>query len=296
MKAVDEAVNLKSRKFMLPVRRWLALSLFGLMLPLRGLAAAPAGEMSFGVEPMLSARTLATAFQSFRDFLGERSGAKFVLDTAPNYDQFVRQLLAGEFDMAFIGPHSSLLAGQKAGYVPLFKCDGSMKAVLIVDKNSSYQKALDLKGMTVALPDHLTLGAMLGTEFFRPPLSATPVDVSFKFNDYSNSAAMMLVRGDASAAVVILQTLRVMSPEIQKNVRILAESKPVPHMMIVVHPRMPVEKRAKLRDAIVEFTRITDPKRNIFVQSCSPSDKFLTEQDARQLAPYVEELRRRLGQ
>lgn len=296
MKAVNEAVNLKCGKFKPSVRRWLSLSLLCLGLQQQALAAAPAGEIWFGVEPLLSARTLATAFQSVRDFIGDRSGSKVVIGTAPNYDQFVQQLLAGEFDLAFIGPHSSLLAAQKAGYLPLFKCEGSMKAVLIVDKNSPYHKAQDLKGMTVALPDHLTLGAMLGTEFFRPPFTPQPVDVSLKFNDYSNSAAMMLVRGDAAAAVVILQTLKVMSPEIQNSVRILTESKPVPHMMVMVHPRVAPEKRIRLRDALIEFTRVTDPKRSILVQSCHPSDKLLSDQEVRQLTPYVDELRRRLGQ
>jgi len=281
-----------------PLALWRRSCLAGLLLLLaqQSAQANPATEISFGIEPLLSARTLATAFQGVRDFVGSRSGSKVVVGTAVNYDQFVQQLLGGEFDLAFIGPHSSLLASQKAGYLPLFKCEGAMKAVLIVDRNSAYQKPQDLKGQIVALPDHLTLGAMLGTEFFRPPQLPAPVDVSFKYNDYSNSAALMLLRGDAAAAVVILQTLRVMSPEIQKSVRILTESKPVPHMVIVVHPRVTPEKRVRLRDALVEFTRVTDPRRNIFVQSCKPGDQLLSEQETRQLQPYVEELRRRLGQ
>ena len=45
-------------------------------------------------------------------------------------------------------------------------------AVLIVDKNSPYQKPQDLKGKQVALPDQHTLGAMLGNEFFRPPATS----------------------------------------------------------------------------------------------------------------------------
>lgn len=259
-------------------------------------AAAAGAEISLGIEPLLSARTLATSFQSFRDFLGEKSASKVVLGTAPNYERFLQQMLAGDFDIAFVGPHSSLLAAQKAGYIPLFKCEGAMQAVLIVDKNSPFQKPQDLKGKMVALPDVHTLGAMLGTEMFRPPQVSNAVDVSFKYNDFSNTAALMLLRGDASAAVVIQAALKIMSPEIQNNVRVLAESKPVPHMMLIVHPRVSAEKRQKFHDAILEFVRITDAKRNMFVQSCRPSDKLLNDQEVKQLGPYVDELRRRLGQ
>jgi phosphonate transport system substrate-binding protein len=259
-------------------------------------AQAAGAEISLGIEPLLSARTLATSFQSFRDYLGEKSGSKVVLDTAPNYEKFLQQLLAGEFDIAFVGPHSSLLAAQKAAYSGLFKCEGSMQAVLIVDRNGPYQKAQDLRGKQVALPDPHTLGAMLGAEMFRPPQVAAAVDVSFKYNDFSNTAALMLLRGDAAAAVVIQSALKIMSPEIQNNVRVLAESKAVPHMVIIVHQRVNAEKRQKLHDAILEFVRMTDPRRNMFVQSCRPSDKLLSEQEAKQLGPYVDELKRRLGQ
>lgn len=259
-------------------------------------AAAERNEVSFGIEPLLSARTLATSFQTLRDYIGEKSGSKVVLDTAPNYERFLQQLLAGDFDIAFVGPHSSLLAAQKAGYSHLFKCEGGMRAVLIVDRNSPFKKPQDLKGKMVALPDVHTLGAMLGSEFFRPPLTSPAVEVNFKYNDFSNTAAMMLLRGDASAAVVIQATLGLMSPEIQNNIRVVAESKLVPHMVVVVHPRISAERRQKLHDSILEFTHITDPRRNIFVQSCTPGDKSLSEQDIKQLAPYVEELRRRLNQ
>ncbi len=284
--------------FKTSLRAWVLAAVIGATcLPVHAAPAEEAAEVVFGVEPMFSARTLATAFQSVRNYMTERSGgSKVVVATAPNYDQFARQLLAGEFDMAFIGPHSSLLAAQKAGYEPLFKCDGNMKAVLIVEKASPYQKPADLRGKTVALPDHLTLGAMLGAEFFRPQPNQPPIDASFKFNEYSNSAALMLLRGDAAAAVVILQTLKVMSPDIQSSVRIIAESRPIPHMVIVAHPRLTADKRVRLRDALIEFTRITDPRRNIFVQSCKPGERFLSDQDVRTLAPYVEEFRRRLAQ
>ena len=102
--------------------------------------------------------------------------------------------------------------------------------------------------------------------------------------------------GDAAAAVVIQSALKIMSPEIQNNVRVLAESMAVPHMVIIVHQRVNAEKRQKLHDAILEFVRMTDPRRNMFVQSCRPSDKLLSEQEAKQLGPYVDELKRRLGQ
>jgi phosphonate transport system substrate-binding protein len=259
-------------------------------------AKAAGAEISLGIEPLLSARTLATSFQSFRDYLGDKSGSKVVLDTAPNYEKFLQQMLAGDFDIAFVGPHSSLLAAQKAGYSVLFKCDGSMQAVLIVNKASPYQKTQDLRQKMVALPDPHTLGAMLGAELFRPPMVPSNVDVNFRYNDFSNTAALMLLRGDAAAAVVIQSALKIMSPEIQNNVRVLAESKSVPHMVIIVHQRVSAEKRQKLHDAILEFVRINDPRRNVFVQSCRPSDKLLSEQEAKQLGPYVDELKRRLGQ
>ena len=250
--------------------------------------------MTLAIEPFLSARALIGAFQPLCNHLGDRTNKKVVAITAANYDQYAQRLLNQEFDIAIIGPHTALLAAQKANYLPLLKGEGALKALMIVDKNSVYQKPADLKGQVVALPDHLTMTSMLGAEFFRPA-DAAPIDVRFRYNDFHNTAALMMLRGEAAAAVVADSALMPMSMEIRENIRIIAESKQVPQMVMLVHSRVPAELRGKLHDAMYEYIRITAPQKNFLARVGFSAAKPLTDQDSRQLAPYVEELKRRLG-
>lgn len=270
--------------------RWLPL----LLLLLACQAARAADELTLAIEPFLSARALVGAFQPFCNHLSNRTETKVVPITAPNYDQYAQRLLNQEFDIAIIGPHTALLAAQRANYLPLLKGEGFLKALLIVDKNSAYQKPADLKAQTIALPDHLTMTSMLGTEFFRPA-DAAPIDVHFRYNDFHNTAALMMLRGEAAAAVVADSALLPMSMEIRENIRIIAESKQVPQMVILIHSRIPVKLRSKLLDAMHDYIKITALQKNFLARVGFSAAKPLTDQDNRQLAPYVEELKRRLG-
>ena len=275
----------------MPIRRTLAFCMLLWCLA----TSAKAAEIVLGIEPFFNPRTLATAFKSVRDFLSERSGAKVVATTAANYEQFMQQWLNGEFDMVLAGPNLSLLAAQKAGYQQLFRCATPLRIDLVVEGNSPYQTPQDLADKVVALPNAWLLDAMLGAEFFRPPFTQQPVAVNFRHNDYTNSATLMMLRGEAAAAAVNHDALLLMSPQIRDEVRVIAQSKPYGSMMVMTHPRMTAERRSKLRDALIEFLAGSDPKRNIFSQVCRPSDKLLGEQEMQQLAPYVESLRRSLG-
>ncbi len=258
-------------------------------------AASAGDELSWGIEPFMPARHLANAFKVSREFLGERSESRIVAPTAAHYDQFVDALMRGEYDMALVGPHSGTLAMQRAGYQQLLQCDGALKALLVVEKNSGYRNPQDLKGLIVALPDHLTVTSMLGAEFFRPPYTGQPVEVSYKYNDFQNLGPLMALRGEAAAAVIADSAWNMISPQIRSDLRVMAESKPVPQMMLLIHSRVPAESRARLRNAALEFLRSPQSRANAFVQGCAYNEKFLSADGIRQVAPYAEELKRRLG-
>lgn len=259
-------------------------------------ALAAGEELSWGIEPFLHPRTLATTFKSARDFLGERTGQRIVTATAPNYDLFVSGVLRSEYDLALVGPHTALLAMQKAGYQSLIQCDGALRAILVVDKNSAYKKPQDLKGQVIALPDHLTITSMLGAEFFRPPLSPQAVEVQYKFNDFQNSGPLLTLRGEAAAAVMADEVYDLISPQIRNDLRVIGESRSMPRLTVLVHTRIAADKRARLREASLAFLRTADPRVNLFVRGCGATEKVLTEDNLRQLQPYVEELKRRLPQ
>lgn len=280
-----------SRWFSQRLRQMLTAAMVGML----GVNPCAADEISLGLEPFFQPRSLANSFKSVRDYLSEKIGSKVFTVTAPNYEQFLRQTVKGEYDLLLAGPSIGLLAEKHAGYRPIFRCAGSLKVDLVVQKDSPYQTSADLAGLSVALPDSLVIDSILAEEFFRPPFAARNISVNYKHNDFSNNATLMMLRGDAVAAAVNHDAMLLMSPQIQDDLRVIAQSKTYGNMLVLVHPRIDTATGSRLRDAIIHFLTITDPRRNLFTQVCRPSDKLLTEQEARQLVPYVTEMQRRLG-
>lgn len=271
--------------------RWLCI--LALCSPLVA-AQAATDELNWGIEPFLHPRNLAPTFKSSRDFLAERTGTRIVTTTGANYDQFVANVLRGEYDLALLGPHTGLLAIQKAGYLPLLQCESTLKAILLVDKNSAYRSPQDLKGKPVALPDHLTITSMLGAEFFRAQPGSPAVEVQYRYNDFQVDGPLMALKGEVAAAVMADEVYDLISPHIRSDLRIIGESRRVPGLSLLVHKRVPQERRERLRAASLEFLRTADPRVNLFVRTCVASEKSLGEDAQRLLAPYVEELKRRL--
>lgn len=273
------------------IGKWLCL--LALLLPPCA-AQAASDELTWGIEPFLHPRNLAPTFKTSRDFLAERIGMRIVTTTGANYDQFVGNVLRGEYDMALLGPHTGLLAIQKAGYLPLLQCESTLKAILLVDKNSAYRSPQDLKGKRVALPDHLTITSMLGAEFFRAQAGAPAIEVQYRFNAFQVDGPLMALKGEVAAAVMADEVYDLISPHIRADLRIIGESRRVPGLSLLVHKRVPQERRDRLRAASLEFLRTADPRVNLFVRTCVASEKSLSEEAQRQLFPYVEELKRRL--
>ncbi len=257
--------------------------------------SAAEAELSWGIEPFLPPRTMANAFKVSRDYMGERSGSRIVISSAASYAQFVPALLRTEYDLAFVGPHSGLLAMQKAGYVPLVQCGGALQSVLVVPRDSAYRKPEDLAGQLVALPDALTVTSMLGMEIFDQGGKRPTAAVRFTHTAFQNEGPLMMLRGEAAASVIARAAYnQLLSPQIRADLQIIGESRPVPHMMMLAHSRLPQALRTRLREAALEYLRTTDPAKAVFARNCLAADKLLGDDGARQLAPYAEELRRRL--
>lgn len=257
-------------------------------------AVLQARELSFAVEPFLTPRSLISAFQPMRDYVGAQTGNKVVLVTAKNYDDYLDRLFKGEFDLAIIGPHSALLAAQRAGYVPLLKAEGALHAVVLVRKDSPYQRLTDLKGQLVAFPDALTVTSMLGGELFKQAGLVQGHDITFRHNDYHNTAAMMLLRDEAAAAVVADSALLPMSPEIRAGIRVLAESKGVPQMVLLAHPSLSADERRGVAEAVAGFDQSRPPAHNFLALIGISMTRPLSDADIKQVAPYVEALKRHL--
>lgn len=253
-------------------------------------AQAAARELTIGIEPYFTPRLLISSFQPMREALERTLGQPVVLLTAPDYRQFVRRIEAREFDLVIIGPHTARYAEQQAGYRATLIGRARLLSLLVVKRDGGVRQAADLSGQTVAMPDSLTATAMLGEEWLRKQNLRT----ALRYFDFHNAAAMAVLHGDAAAAFVNKTAFGHLPPEVRDSLRVLAETRSLPHMVVLLNGRYGAEERQRYADAVAGFVNSAEHGESFAGKLGFAGADAVREGDLDVVEPLVAELRRRL--
>ena len=205
-----------------------------------------------GVVPQFEARALAEIWVPILEELETRTGLTLRMVGSPRIPEFEEGFEAGEFDFAYMNPHHMLVANNKQGYLPLVRDGGrQLFGILTVRKDSPIESVADLDGKIVSFPAPNALGAAL---LMRADLDSIhgikvdPVYVSTHTSSYLN-----VVLGRAVAGGGVMGTFNKQKDEIKDQLRVLYETRRMPPHPLAAHPRIPVEVREKVRNAILEM-------------------------------------------
>jgi len=108
-----------------------------------------------------------------------------------------------------------------------------------------------------------------------------------------NNAILTVHRGGADAALSSAAAFEQLAPEVRRELRVLAKTRQVPHMMVMTHPRLPMADHQRLKRALLAFTRNGPGKK--FFQTTGYGDMGpITDADMVRLRPYLQDLKDRL--
>lgn len=247
-------------------------------------------EISIGLEPYFTPRLLISSFQPLRDALQTSLGQPVVLLTAPDYRQFVRRMEAQEFDIVVIGPHTARYAEQLSAYVPTLIGRSKLIGLVVVQREGSIRQVSELGEVTVAMPDPLTATAMLGEEWLRKQ-SLKP---ALRYYDFHNAAAMAVIRNDAQAAIVNKTAFANMPADIRDKLRVLAETRTLPHMVVLISTRLEAATRKRYADTLANFVNSREHGESFAGKIGFAGADPVKEGELNQVEPFVVELKRRL--
>jgi len=230
--------------------RWPRLTV-ALLLALASPARAQELPLELGLAPYISVRPLMALFQPLASFLEERLGRPVLLVTAPSLREFDERVLAGGYEVAMLAPQTARLAQKEAGYVPLLRVSDDLYGVFLVTEASPMASMKDLGNATIAFPDAFTATAHLGREAVAT-LGLSPTQIVYPLG-FQDSLPMSLRRGEYGVALMNGSAFYQLKPEQREGVRVLAETRHIPHVMFVAHPDMPAARQAAVRAAIEEF-------------------------------------------
>lgn len=266
--------------------RWLR----NLLLLLACLLAHAEAELRVGVEPYFSPQLLVTTLQPMASALEKSIGRPVTLLTAPDYRQFILRIEKQEFDLVVIGPHTARYAQQQAGYLPMLIGRTKLVALIAVKRDSSIQKADQLAGATVALPDALTATAMLGEEW----LHKQGVNAQYHYYPFYNAAAMAVQHGDAQTAVLNKTALTHMPAAVRDDMRILAETRGLPNIVLLANSHLDPTLRQHYADTLATLMNSPDHGASFAGKLGFAGVDPIKPGDLDGIEPFLAELQRRL--
>lgn len=250
--------------------------------------------LSIGIMPFNSALALVKTHQPLRLALEEKLGRPVVVFSAPDYPTFVRESLAGRYDILITGPHFAVLSMEK-GYVPLVHYRAPLQPIFVVRSDAAIAGAEELKGRRIALSSRFSISSIGGIKWLAD--RGLHVGTDFQVAEYPTHGAAVaaVVVGDADAALTTHTPLKQVPADIQARVRILPSEVRVPHLMTLAHERLGSAGIAALRKALGEFAS-SEAGQRFFQSTGYQGYDTVSAADIDALKPYVAIVRRELGQ
>lgn len=256
---------------------------------------AAAEPLQFGLLPSRSTATLMRDYAPLKSYLERALGREIMMGTAPDFHEYARRTLAGEYDLLHTAPHFARHAQQEKGLVPLVRTQDNVSGLLLVSVHAPYHRIAELRGKTVAMPDELAVVTLLGEQLLRGAGLQPGEDVTLNYSPSHTSAALAVVHGQADAAVVFPPIYRALPEADRRMLRVLAESRKVPGTVYLAHPRLGGKIIAQLRRALLDFHRHEEGQRFFLALKLS-GFSAVTEPEMEAVDPYVAMLKRRLAQ
>lgn len=225
-------------------------------------------EYTMGVFPFLAKPVLEGVFAPIAAELSAALKREIRLQTASSFEKFSEQLAAGTFDIAHVHPFEQVIAGEKAGYIPVATRTELLQGVVSVREKSPVRTPRDLKGKTVGFPPRVASVSYLA----RYALSRAGVDperdIVIKHFSTHTSCLQQLLIGNIDACASGKASLRLFEDQSGKKFRVVLSSPEVTQTLFVVHRRVPEPERAKIRDTIIrsELATIAPQFRSIFLK------------------------------
>lgn len=261
------------------------LLLFAVLLAAPASAAEPP-PLQMGVLPYLSSEQLFKNFLPLLHYLEAKIKRRIIMSTAPNFKTYVQRAARGDYDIYLTAPHFALLAETTQNYYRLSRVSHELNGYVVVRRNSTIQQIEDLRGRTVITPDELAIISMLGEQLLLKHGLSPELDYQLERGASHNNAILTVYRGSADAAITEPAVYDRFTPDIQRELRVLAKTDQVPHVMFMAHNRLSAKDYEQLKAALLTFTRDGDG-RQFFETTGLDNMVPITDADMEQLHPFI---------
>ncbi len=211
-------------------------------------------ELKFGVFPHMPLMKLHEVYDTVGIDLQEQIGKPVILMTKPYYRQYKDELNRGLYELAFIQPLDYVQAHKLQGYIPIARRSKDLKAIMVVLKASNYDNVSDVTDKIIAsAPAEAAVTQMMLTSMKKEGHRVLDeFTISYSKNHFV--CLQKVVDGEAAACITAERAMSFFNQEKKiDSFKVIYETKPLPHALFVVHPRVPKETREVIQKRILNW-------------------------------------------
>lgn len=246
---------------MYKVRMYGFVAILWLILMSQSVMAACLGDQATArsykvyIVPQLTATQIYTRWGPVLEQIGKETKQCFELVVPSSIPQFEADLASGKPDFAFMNPYHIAMKWRNNHYVPLVASSEPLFGVLVVKKDSKITSLKDLNGSKVAFPAPNAFAASL---LIRSMLAGDGVAFEPEYVKTHSNVYRSVVRGDANAGGGIQSTLLAEPPELQSELRVLAETKRYTAHPFTANALVPEVIQKSIQSALIKMDQSSE--------------------------------------
>ena len=184
--------------------------------------------------------------------ISRKLNRKIKIKTKSSFETFESSLRSEEFDIALIQPFDYPDAHDKYNYLPLARRTDNLASILIVKKESSFQSLKDLKNHVIANPAKSAAVSRLTDRTIKKQGFDLQKDFKrlYKSNHFSCMQSVLVGSSDA-CGTSYRALLHYEDDKMKDRFRVINISEEIPHVLYIVHKRVPEKDRKKLLEIIL---------------------------------------------
>jgi len=233
-------------------------------------------------------------FEPLVRYLERKLNHPVELVSAPSFAELTERLLAYRYDLAQVAPHIALLAERRAGWEPLARTQLVITPVLITLRGSDIQGIGGLRGRRLALPDPISLVALIGEAALRQ--AGLDPDRDMVVVNVANHASVvaMVLRGLTDAGVLSSNLLGREPADDLKRLEVVHRFPTTFGLVYIASPKLAPALRRRIRQALLAMRK--DPQgRSVFSRYPYNIPAPLDPHSLSAFAPLLPILSSRLG-
>ena len=217
-----------------------------------------------GIFPHLTAKKTIEVYRPLAATLEKHLQRQVVIHSARDFKTFVERTRQGEYDILLTAPHLAWLARQEAGYRPLLKYAQPARGMLVVRADSKLDSPEALRGRDIAISDPIAVAVLavqaeLAAHGLRHNTDYRTIETGTHVN-----AVMQVIKRRADGAILGLHAFALIPPELHRQLRVIAETRPLSSLMFLSHPRLRDTETQAIRKALLDFAAA--PEGRTFMQ------------------------------